>query len=267
VTGLGAGDYPLFYIRHRSNPDYITQPHSLPLQLLGELGLVGLVGLLAFAAAVLWAAVSSPADASWRDDFDLRVAGLGIFATWLAHTSVDWLHNIPGVTGAALVAAACLLARGRGVELKPPGRGGNAPAALAMAGALLVASSVGVQWLADRYRESARSALGRDVRAAIVGANRAIALNPERIDTYVVKSAAYAELGAYRQARQVLGVAIAKEPRNHVPWALLGDLALRRGDTESARRAYGRASRFNPYDAGLARLARSPESALEGDGR
>ena len=34
--------------------------------------------------------------------------GTGIFVSWLVHTSVDWLHVIPGITGVALAAAAVL---------------------------------------------------------------------------------------------------------------------------------------------------------------
>ena len=39
----------------------------------------------------------------------LAVAAGGTFAVWLVHTSVDWLHLIPGLTGIALCSAAVLV--------------------------------------------------------------------------------------------------------------------------------------------------------------
>jgi Flp pilus assembly protein TadD len=43
-----------------------------------------------------------------------------------------------------------------------------------------------------------------------------------------------------------------------VPWVLLGDLAVRRGDLAQARRDYGRAARLNPRDESIARLSEDP---------
>jgi tetratricopeptide (TPR) repeat protein len=82
-------------------------------------------------------------------------------------------------------------------------------------------------------------------------------LNPEALPAYFAKSAAYARLDRYRSAARVLEIASAKQPKAFLPWALMGDLAARRGDSAQARRDYARASRLNPYDKELARLARS----------
>jgi Flp pilus assembly protein TadD len=46
----------------------------------------------------------------------------------------------------------------------------------------------------------------------------------------------------------VLLAAAALEPHNYVPPALLGDLAVRRGDLAVARAAYARALVLNPRD-------------------
>ena len=45
-------------------------------------------------------------------------------------------------------------------------------------------------------------------------------------------------------------------------WALLGDLAVRRGDLAEARALYGRAHALNPRDPSLDALARDPQPAL-----
>ena len=40
-----------------------------------------------------------------------RSRRLGILVAWLVHTSVDWIHLLPGVTAIAIVAAVCLVRR------------------------------------------------------------------------------------------------------------------------------------------------------------
>jgi hypothetical protein len=251
--GLGGGNYGAFWIQHKKTTDYVTQPHSLTLQALAELGVVGALGFLLFAGTVLFAAVRLGRGAIARSELPVVVACAGIFIAWFVQTNADWLHNLPGVTGIALLAAGVLLTRARGAapatRVFPRGS-----AAVAVLGAGLVAAAVGVLWRADADRAEARASLKRDPTSAIEAANRSIALNPERVDTYVVKAAAYARKGDYAAARQVLMVAGRKEPHNYVPWALLGDLAIRRRLPDQARRSYRRASRLNPSDRGLARL-------------
>ncbi len=47
-------------------------------------------------------------------DPGIRIAALGLFAAWLTATSFDWLYNIPGLAGMAMLAAAILLVRAPG---------------------------------------------------------------------------------------------------------------------------------------------------------
>ncbi|MGI8440154.1 MAG: hypothetical protein ACR2NV_08220 [Thermoleophilaceae bacterium] len=46
-----------------------------------------------------------------------------------------------------------------------------------------------------------------------------------------------------------------------MPPALLGDIAVRRGDLPRARGDYGRAAALNPRDATIAKLTRDPRVA------
>ena len=80
------------------------------MQTLAELGLVGMLFLLLFVGAVVAGLWRQSRRALERPERRIvAVAAGGAFIAWLTHTSVDWLHNIPGVTGIALCAAAALV--------------------------------------------------------------------------------------------------------------------------------------------------------------
>ena len=265
VRGIGAGNYDRTYFVERRTAEDVRQAHSLPLQVLGELGGVGGLGLLLFVGAVL-AGFARRVAASRQSsrDLGLAVAGGGMFVIWLVHTSVDWLHLIPGVTGIAVCGAAVLVApwaRARAAERQSPLRLVviGACALVVMAGAVLVGRAT----LADKYRSDAEDLVQSDAAAALEKSRDSLALNDEALPAYYAQAAAYARVNDYRRARGVLGEAALREPHDFVTWGLLGDLALRRGDLVQARRDYRRASRLNPRDEGLRRAAENPRAALE----
>jgi len=265
VRGIGAGNYDRTYFLERQTSEDIKQPHSLPLQALAELGLVGGLALLLFLGAVVAGFVRrARAARTSASDLGLAVAGGGMFLVWLVHTSVDWLHLIPGLTGIALCGAAVLVApwaRERGARERSPLR------LAAIAGCALVvvlgATLVGRSALADKYRSDGEEIVASDPRGALEKAGDSLSLNDESLPAYFVQAAAHARLGRYEPARAALTEATRREPHDWVPWGLLGDLAVRRGDFAQARRDYGRAAALNPRDAGLEALAKDPRSALQ----
>jgi tetratricopeptide (TPR) repeat protein len=263
LGGQGAGNYDRLYFTERRTSEDIRQPHSLPLQVLAELGLVGALALLAFVGAVftgLWTLARRATDSAAPRL--VAVAAGGAFVAWLAHTSVDWLHNLPGVTGIALCAGAALVAPW---SRRLSGRGITSARIVAVAAvavlALAAAYSVGRLAIADQYRIDARDQLSSDPVEALRLANQSLAFNDDSLLALYVKSAAYARLGRYRPARAALVEATELEPHDHLPWALLGDLAVRRGDFVTARRAYRRASELNPRSKPIRALARNPRAA------
>jgi O-antigen ligase len=266
LRGLGAGNYPRDYFLERRTTEDIRQPHSLPLQTLSELGLVGGLLLATFLAAVL--------GGLWRQSRHARrsptrrvaaVAAGGAFTAWFMHTSLDWLHNIPGVTGVAICAAAALVApwsrRSRGIGLTTA----RLVAVAGVAVAVIVAADVtGRISYADHLRIQSRNELRSDPLAALRDSNRALALNDESLPALYVKSAAYARLDRYRRSRAAMREAAALEPHNPLPWALLGDLAARRHDFRAARSYYRRSSELDPKSELIRSLARHPREALSG---
>ncbi|MGI8873773.1 MAG: O-antigen ligase family protein [Egibacteraceae bacterium] len=264
LKGVGAGSYDSTYFRERRTNEDIRQPHSLELQTLAELGLVGAAALTAFILAVL-TGLALQARRARADEWErlLAVAAGGAFIAWLAHTSVDWLHVIPGVTGIALVAAATLVAPWVG-PLHAPARGRTrVAAAVAVAVAVLLAAHTVARTTETEFLlADSREALSSDPVAALERAREASALNGDSLRALYAASAAYARLDRYEMARAKLLEAARLEPHEHVPWALLGDLAARRGELRRAKRYYTRALRLNPNGFMLESLAKDPRIAM-----
>jgi O-antigen ligase len=261
IRGVGAGGYgPGYFVARRTNED-IRQPHSVELQTLAELGLVGAaalaLALLALLAGFVRLARIGRAGLWERT---AAVAAGGAFLAWLAQTSVDWLHLLPGVTGIALAAASVLCAPwlrrdAWAIDSRAAAVAAAAVVALvAVAGALAVARPV----LADHALSQARRQLRSDPRSALHNANEALTLNRYDLSAYYLKAATYARFDDYASARAVLLQAVRREPRNFLTFALLGDLATRRGDRRLATAEYRRAARLNPRDQVLARLPGQP---------
>ena len=246
LRGVGSGNYVSTYHRERRTNEDVQQAHSLELQTLGELGIVGAACLAMFLGGTYAGA------ARWRraaragiGPLDVPIAALGLFTVWLVYTSVDWLHVIPGVTAAALVAAAVLTARRLDDHSPPAGRRLLVPAVTLLA-AVAIALSLGRHYGATIYRDRAEDKLATDAPAAVADARRSLALNEHEIASYVLLAAAHAREGKYAEARATLVDAAERERFSHLPWALLGDLATRRGHTAQARRDYDRARALNP---------------------
>jgi len=267
LKGQGAGNYDDQYFVKRRTVEDIRQPHSIEMQTLAELGLVGMVFLLLFAGAV--AAGFWRQSRYARDRPDRRmvaVAAGGAFVCWLTHTSVDWLHNIPGVTGVALCAAAALVspwARRRGASI------GTRIVVVGLVALVAVAAadSVGRLALADKDRIDARDSLRSDPVEALRLANRSLSLNDDSLPALYVKSAAYARLGLYRESRATLLGAADLEPRDHLTWALLGDLSARRGKFRQARAYYRRSLALNPRNPFVRELVKDPRRAVSQSGQ
>lgn len=261
LNGVGAGNFDRTYFLERRTTEDVRQAHSIEMQALGDGGLVAAILLGAFLVAVFAGA--------WRRARALRLgqpgiglvaAALGTFTVWLAQTSVDWLHLIPGLTGIALGAAAILL-----LPLKPEAERGPALRPIPMLATVAIVAAgivavvfIGRPTLALHLQTEAGDKVATQPLRALDEVGESLSLNPDSIQSYYVKAAALARLDAYLPARAALLEAVEREPHNYVTWALLGDLATRRGDVPAATRAYRRAAALNPRDSELRALAGRP---------
>ena len=276
LDGVGAGNFDRTYFLERRTDEDVRQAHSIELQTLGETGLVGALALAAFLGAVLaglWRRAAQARRQGPSAGAGLTVAAGGMFIVWLAQTSVDWLHLIPGLTGAALGARVpCCCCR------PPNGRSSSAPAPAAVARHRRRAGSRGwsdrPDWPTHLGRVPAHRSPGPGPHPTRAGRsppprNRSRSIrNRCRVTTWRRRRwpagpVQASQSGARRGDRA--------EPHNYVSWALLGDLTTRHGDIPAAMRAYARASSLNPRDRELellgtrrgliVRLHRNPDAA------
>jgi hypothetical protein len=274
LGGLGAGNYDVEYYRLRNNPEYVTQPHSLELEMAAELGIGGVLALLLFCGATFAAGFARRGTLASGDRL-IKVAALGMFAAFLIDTSVDWLYDIPGLAGIAIVAAALLVVpAGSRPKRDRPSRAGAgsegagqrsllgriAPVVLCLAAVAVLAASIGRQYVASRYASNGTGEITRSPQKALGTLHEALSLDPYALTTLYSIAAAYARLDDYADARDALLLAARREPHNYVPPALLGDLALRRGLYTVALEQYRQALILNPRDPDLIQAERTAES-------
>ena len=279
LLGVGAGNYPRFYFERRSTTEDVQQPHSLELQVLGELGVVGALLLGCVLVAGGWGASRMRRRAGryalWRT---LMTGALGMFAAWLVQGSVDWMHLLPGLTAMALAALAILVWPRRAVARRRAPAPEAAPAALAgllsrrraiaagAAAALIVLIAAGAslsrQGLAQLYRSRAQGELARDPAAALADVERSLDIDADSAHTYYIRAAALARFDQAKAAEAALADALAREPRNFVTWTLLGDISVREGRLAVAGRYYARAHELNPRNPAVRQLASDPRAAL-----
>ncbi len=270
VLGVGAGNYDRPYFERRGTTEDVRQPHSVELQALSELGLVGALMLAMFVAALAigTARLARVARSSASARF-LAVAATGSVAAWLVHTSVDWIHLLPGVTGVALAFAAVLLMRRQPPDTAEMATAGARRLHTRFAPALIVAVALAVagvslsrQGLSEHFRLSAQKALAARPADALRNVDRSLRLDPEAVSSYYVKAAALARFNQPEAARHALLSAAEREPHDFVTWALLGDLGVRMGDLAAARRAYDRAIKLNPRDPALRAALRDAAATI-----
>lgn len=112
VHGVGAGGWSVYWLRWRTVSEFAQDAHSLPLQVLAELGVVGLALLAVFLAGVALAAARG-----------LRVSSLAVgpvagSVVYIVHSPLDWDWQMPAVTLIAIVMAGALLAIGEAPAIR-----------------------------------------------------------------------------------------------------------------------------------------------------
>ena len=272
IVGAGEGSYNFAYYAERETDRNLTTAHSLPLELLAELGVVGALLLATFVAAT----VVAIGKGIRRQPILKRHAVAGLAAAGavaLGQATVDWIWLVPGVMGIGLFCLALAagmvspegaparqwaLGRALARARAPAGRLGRTAwlglrEGVPVAGLVAAALTVLAIFLSDYFVREARTAASpHDSRAAAV---RAEDLNPWALTPRYLQAAALEDRGRVGAARAELRRALALEPRNFATLGLLGDLEVRADNDAAAASYYRRAAELNPKDVGLAELS------------
>ena len=153
--GAGAGTFEVARRRYRVDARTVSQPHSVPLQMLADGGVLGLVlflALLGSAGAVCVCAMRRLGG----PEREAAAALVVVPAVYLGHALVDYDWDFLAVTAPTMVAVGVVTAAGR--ELAPPRRRvGLAVGAVLLAAATLV--SLSFPRVSDRLQRSSTVAL------------------------------------------------------------------------------------------------------------
>ena len=242
LEGAGANTFAVARKRYRETASAVSQPHSVPLQVLAGTGLVGLGLFLALIAAAASAAVGALRRLGGTE----RNAGAALVVAlvlWLIHALVDYDWDFIEVTGPVLVAAGVLAAAGR------PARraGGPFPALAAVAVALAAAVSVATPWLAERELRRVNTALDRDdLEAATDAVRRARSLDPLSLGPAFAKARVAERRRHEVAAHEAYLKATRLQPDNPESWLQLGLYEFQTGDRCGAYRHLNQAYTLDP---------------------
>ncbi len=224
VGGSGAGTFALARRRYRESATPVTEPHSVPLQLLADLGVVGLALGLAVVGGAVVGVRSGLRQAPGAD----RAAAAALACLVLAygvHALVDYDLDFLAVTGPMLVALGALLAVGRPLATIRAGVPGLVAVCAVAVGAIL---AVGLPALSSREVDSALEAIdaGR-LEDAVDAADRARTLNPLSLGPLQARALAADAAGDRAAAVAWYEKATELQPENPDAWY---DLGLYHGD-------------------------------------
>ena len=259
LTGEGAGSFRSTYLVEGDGSEAPRNAHSLPLEVLGELGIVGLgLLLLGFGAATfgtLRARRLGPEAAI------LSTVALVVAAVALAQAAVDWswFFGAQFAPVFALLGSACAPAALAFDPLPKRVRGGVAITAVVLS---LIAVPT---YLSERLTLDAARGWPTDVEGAYGALGTAADLNPFADTPLLVEAQIAKESGDVPRALEALEEAESREPDNWQNY-YLGARALQAEDPEAALAELERAEALNPTSEDIAALRKTLERRTEGDG-
>jgi len=242
LLGTGAGNFGPAYILKRETREQPRVAHSLPLQLLGELGLVG--GLLGATVLGCVGIAASRFVRSGPGRDPMFAGAVGALAYWTAHASIDWLWQLPTISLPALVLGGGLVA----CVSPAQGRVRSAVAAPIATGVMfaLVALVLPVT-MADASLRRARDPEVRrdDLGAAIEAARDAQSYDPTWAEPAIVEASLLAQAKRRTDAANAARRAISLEPDDwSVQYRASGLIGL--ASSTEGLAAFRAARRLNP---------------------
>jgi hypothetical protein len=255
VTGIGAGNFVLYWNQHPQLRLPVVNAHSLYLETLAELGIAGLALVLGF--------LVTAARDGWRgrrtDPGGEAAPLLAVFAAGALTAGLEWTWQIPAAFAPVIVVAGLMTARRSPAPAGQPARaaqnGNAAPrpssrfglgiATIAVAWASVWAA--GILLVTNLKLDASRAAAARgDLAAAANDARDAADVQPWSPEPRL-QLALVDELGRdLRSARAAARLAIDRAPDDWRTWAVAARIDARRGNLRAALLELRRASMLSP---------------------
>lgn len=255
LAGVGADNFGRYYRQRGRSYQEPRYPHSVELRTLSQTGLVGGLLLLAMLVCSAWAALGGMRRRA-RPGLAEAVAGASLATVlyWLAHGSLDWFWEFPGLGAPAFALLGLATAVGRPepevgdagpVDRHPRLPAWSAAAAL-VAGGLVCAAAFTLPWLSERDLDRAAGSWRVDPSGAAKRIDQAASLNPLSSRPYLAGGTYALRLGDLRTARRRFRQALDRD--SHDPYALihLGAIDSEAGHRPAALRFLRQARRENP---------------------
>ena len=244
VTGVGADNYIVGYLRQRRTHETSRYPESIELRTFSETGIVGAALFLGFLSVTFFRAA--------RRARRTRLPGLALacFAGstyWLLHASTDWFWELPALTGAGLALlaiAAALPTEER--SLAPPTTLPRVKVAAVAASAVVLAGALAIPWASVSLIDAAVARGPSPNSGSLL--DTAASLNPWSERPALARAALAADAGDRKQERAALHEALRRNPYDPYPYLILGVMDGREHRTARARRELQQAHRLSPQD-------------------
>ena len=247
LSGVGTQNYEATYYQLRERSvGYVRQPHTLPLEILGERGIVGGVLFFGFLGVCLAAGLRrrfKRLDAEGKASVGAMVAAV---AYWFVHSAADWFWQLPAVTLPVIIYLAMLATSRRRGETEPPKWPLRAGIAL---GAVLIIVAVAPLYIADRYL--ARSYATTNPWVALEDVESAQRFNPVDPQLPQREAELALQIGNWPRVEKAYDRAIQLNPEHYAPYTLLARFYEQRGESEEALSFYRKALALNPLDEEL----------------
>ncbi len=249
VTGVGGGNFGLYWNAHPEVAIPLVNAHSLYLETLAELGVVGLLlllGFLATAAIVGWRSRAAPGGEA--------AAALAVLAAGAVTAGLEWTWQIPAAFTPVIVAVGLLTASPAEV---PVARSAQIPHGSPRFG--LGIAMIGVAWasiwaagillITELKLDSSRSAAARgDLATAADDARGAASVQPWSPEPRLQLALVEELSDNLRAARGAAGLAIDRGPGDWRPWAVAARIDAREGHLALAGTELVKAQELSPLN-------------------